>query len=195
MRLLDVLAARGEDVEDEAAARLEQLAGGAERRELLGLRLHVQERAEGADRERDTLADRRLAQVADAQVEPLGDTGHLGGGPGDREHLRRRVDPDHGDAGLGDRHRDASGADRELDDRPARRERAVDVEADVLGHRPAPGVVEARDPVVEGHADGLRATQTNSRLVLVERPPVEPAVERLGLEPGDVEQRLPTRRA
>ena len=70
VRLLDVLAARGEDVEDEAAARLEQAARRAQRAELLGLGLHVQERAERADDERDALGDGRLAEVADAEVEP-----------------------------------------------------------------------------------------------------------------------------
>ena len=52
---------------------------------------------------------------------------------------------------------------RQLDHRAAARERPVDVEADVLRNRPAPRVVERRDPVVLGH-DGFLATQTNSRL-------------------------------
>ena len=80
MRLLDVLAARCEDVEDEAAVRLEERARRAERTKLLGLGLHVQQRAEGADRERDALGDRRLAQVADAQVEAVGDARRLRAG-------------------------------------------------------------------------------------------------------------------
>ena len=43
--------ARGEDVEDEPAAGLEQLAGGAQRAQLLLLVGHVEQRAERADHE------------------------------------------------------------------------------------------------------------------------------------------------
>ncbi len=75
VRLLDVLAARGEDVEDEAAAGLEQRAGGAERAQLLVLGLHVEERAKRADDERDALVDGRLAEVAEAEVDELDDAG------------------------------------------------------------------------------------------------------------------------
>jgi hypothetical protein len=56
------------------------------------------------------------------------------------------------------RDRDASGPDAELDDRPAGRERLVDVERDVLDDARAPRVVEAGDGVVL--AQGFLATQT-----------------------------------
>ena len=164
MRVVDVLPARREDVEDEAAAGLEELARGQERVQLLLLRLHVQERAEGADRERHALGNRGLAKVADPEVEEVTDPGGLRGGARDREHLRRGVDADDLHARFRDRDCDPPRADGELDHRPAGRERLLDVEADVLRHRAAPGVVEPRDPVVERHVLGLRATQTNSRL-------------------------------
>src|SRR5688500_984870 len=67
VRLLDVLAARGEDVEDEAAVGLEEVARRTEGAQLLLLGLHVQERTERADDERHTLVDGRLAEVAEAE--------------------------------------------------------------------------------------------------------------------------------
>jgi len=75
-------------------------------------------------------------------------TGVLGG---DAEHLGRGVHADHPDAGRRDRDGDAPGADGELDHRPSGRERLLDVEVDVLGHRAAPRVVDAGDPVVQRH--------------------------------------------
>ena len=143
---------------------LEEPASRAQRAQLLGLGLHVQQRAEGADDERNAFLHRRLAQVADAEVEQGADAGCVGALAGHREHLRRRVDADHADPRLRDRDGDPPRADGELDDGAAARQRPVDVEADVLGDGPAPRVVEARDPVVQGHAAGFRATQTNSRL-------------------------------
>ena len=142
VRLLDVLAARSKDVEDEAPVRLEQLPRRAQGAQLLGLGLHVQKRAEGADRERDSLLDGGLAQVSEAQVEAAPRRRPTPRRARDGEHLRRRVDADHPDAGLRDRNRDPAGADCELDDGPAGGDREVDVEADVLGDRPAPGVIE-----------------------------------------------------
>ena len=151
VRLVDVLAARRKHVEHEPALRLEELTRGTKRPQLLGLGLEVQQRAEGADRERDPLTDGRLSQVADAQVEALGDAGRLRGGAGDRQHLRRGIDSDHVDAGLRDRNRDPAGADGQLDHGAARGESLVDVEADVLRDGPAPRVVEARDRAVQAH--------------------------------------------
>ena len=58
-----------EDVEDEAAAGLEQPADRAERRAPVVVGLHVQQRAERDDDERHALVHRRLAQVAEAEVE------------------------------------------------------------------------------------------------------------------------------
>src|SRR5581483_8359390 len=73
VRLRDVLAARGEHVEDEAPARREQAARGAEGAQLLALVGHVQQGTKRADHERHALAHRRPAQVADAEVEAAGD--------------------------------------------------------------------------------------------------------------------------
>ena len=42
-RLLDVVSTRGEDVEDEASAGLEQCAGRAQRTKLLGFGFHVEQ--------------------------------------------------------------------------------------------------------------------------------------------------------
>src|SRR5262245_33919844 len=55
VRLVDVLAARCEDVEHEVAVRIEKSVRGAEGTQLLRLRLHVQERTERADHERNAL--------------------------------------------------------------------------------------------------------------------------------------------
>ena len=54
---------------------------------------------------------------------------------------------------AGGRRRDGDppGADAELDDGPARRERLLDVEGDVLDDARAPGVVEPGDRVVGAH--------------------------------------------
>ena len=101
VRLLDVLAARREDVEDEAAVGFEQAASRAQRAELLVLGLHVQERAERADDERDALVDGWLAQVSEAEVDAAGDAGLVGGRPRHGEHRRRGVDADDVDARLG----------------------------------------------------------------------------------------------
>ena len=76
------------------------------------------------------------------------------------EHLRRRVDADHPDPGFGDRDRDPSRSDRELDDRAARRDRVIDVVRDVFRHRAAPRVVERRDLVVLSHAAFGRPRRT-----------------------------------
>jgi hypothetical protein len=111
----------------------------------------VQQRAERADHERYPLLDGRLAEVADAEVEERLDAPLPGELPGDLEHLLRLVDPDHPCPGLGDRHGDTPGADRELHDGAARVERLRHVEGDVLGHRPTPRVVDACDRVVQRH--------------------------------------------
>ena len=150
--LLDVLATRGEDVEDEAPVGLEETVCRAERSQLLLLRLHVQERAERADDERDALGHRRLAQVAQAEVDAARDAGLVGGSARDGEHRGGGVDADDLDARAGDRDRDTARPDSELDHGASGRERLVHVEAHVLGDGPAPGVVERRDPVVERQA-------------------------------------------
>src|SRR6266511_3709951 len=70
VRVLDVVARRREDVEDETAARAKQAAHGAEREPPVLVRPHVEQRPERADDQRDLLVDGRLAQVAEPQVDP-----------------------------------------------------------------------------------------------------------------------------
>ena len=82
------------------------------------VRLHVEQRAEGADHERERLVDRRVAHVAVTQVdldprECRALARHL-------EHPGRQVDADHADPGSGDRHRDPARSDAELQHRAAR---------------------------------------------------------------------------
>src|SRR5204862_302097 len=65
-----------EHVEDEPAGRLEVSRDRAQRRAAVALRLHVEQRAERADDEREPTVDRRVAHVARTQVD--GYTGELG---------------------------------------------------------------------------------------------------------------------
>jgi hypothetical protein len=81
VRLLDVVAAEREDVEDETTAGNEQRVGRAEGGELVVFRAHVQERAEGADDETHSLRDGWFAQVAETKVEPRLGSLFLGVGP------------------------------------------------------------------------------------------------------------------
>ena len=59
---------------------------GSQRAQALLLVRHVQEGAERADDEADALLDRRLAQVAEAQVEKLGEARALGLFAADVQH-------------------------------------------------------------------------------------------------------------
>ena len=177
MRLGDVLAARGEHVEDEPAAGLEQLAGGPECSQLLLLVGHVEQGAEGTDDERHALVDRRFPQIADAEIDERADAVLLGQGTRDREHPLRQVDADHGAAGLGDRNRDPARADGELDDGTVAAERLLDVERDVLDDRGAPRVVDPGDRVVEGHAGQSRRAGALVRSAVMDAA----ALEREGL--------------
>ena len=156
VRLLDVLAARGEDVEDEEPVGLEERSRRRERAGLLGVARHVQQRAERDRHERDSLRDRWGPQVADPELDPLGDAFALGVLPRDGQHAGRLVDADHLDARLRGRHRDPPGADGELDDRSARGERLVDIEAHVLPHGDGPRIVDPGDRVVESASDPVR---------------------------------------
>jgi hypothetical protein len=114
--------------------------------------------------ERNALRHGRLAQVSEAEIDAARHAGGLGGRPGDSEHPRRGIDSDDVDSRLRDGYRNAPGSDGEFDDGATRRERLVDVEADVFGDRAAPRVVERRDLVVEA-LHGFLAIHTNSRLV------------------------------
>ncbi len=156
VRLLDVLAGRREDVEDEPAARPEQLARRAQRLEPLVVVAQVEIRAERTRHERDALVDRWSSQVAEPEVEPLRDAGLPCALGADREHSGGGVDADHVRARQRGRDRDPPGADAELDDFAPGRQRLVDVEGDVLDDARAPRVVEPRDRVVG--AQGLRVT-------------------------------------
>ena len=104
--------------------------------------------AERADDERHPLVERVGAQVAEPQVEQVGDALGLGAAAAGGEHLARGIDADHADALLRDRNRDPPGADSELDDGTAGPARLGDVEVDVLGDAAAPGVVELGNRVV-----------------------------------------------
>ena len=96
VRLLDVLPARREDVEDEVPVRLEERVRRPEGAKLLLLRLHVQERAERADDERDALVHGRLAQVAEAEVERARRSrASSAASRATAQHRRGRVDADH----------------------------------------------------------------------------------------------------
>src|SRR5204862_5968814 len=120
---------------------------------------------EGADDELDALGNRRREQISEPKVDEIRDARHLRPFPADLEHAGRRVDADHADALGGDRHRNSTGADTQLDDRRRHAARLGDVEADVLGDAYAPGVVKARDRVVRVHAVML-STVTASALTL-----------------------------
>jgi hypothetical protein len=90
----------------------------------------VQERAVGAVDQRGRLLEPELAHVAEPEVEAV--AARLASL---REHRGRRVDPDHLPTDrLGHGDRDAAGAHRELDDRPVRLLRELEVEGDVLRH-------------------------------------------------------------
>ena len=95
----------------------EQLARRAQRLEPLLVVAQVEIRAERTRHERDALVDRRAPQVAEPQVEPLGDAGLARALAADREHPGRGVDADHVHAGQRGGNRDPSGSDAELDDR------------------------------------------------------------------------------
>jgi hypothetical protein len=129
----------------------EELPRRGERLQPLLVRREVEVRPERARDERHPLLDRRAAQVADPEVEPLS---HARGARllcTDLEHPRGGVDADHVHAGRRRRDRDAPRPDAELDDRAARGERLLDVEGDVLDDARAPRVVEPCNPVVCAH--------------------------------------------
>src|SRR3954464_3960736 len=82
----------------------------------------------------------------------------LGAAPGELEHGARCVDADDGDAGERGRHRNPARADSQLEHGAVALHREVDVERDVLEHRPAPGAVRRPEPVVGG-GHGLYTTR------------------------------------
>ena len=145
----DVLRPGPEDVEDEVPARLEQPVNGAHDRAAVVVGLHVQQRAERDDHERHRPLDRRVAEVAVAQIDR--DAGESGPLAGDLEHPLGEIDADHLDPLGRDRDGDPARADAELDHRAARFPRALQVERDVLDDAHRPGVVEPGDAVVGGH--------------------------------------------
>ena len=86
------------------------------------------------------------------------------------EHPLGVVDADHTDARGRDRHRDPAGADTELDDRAARRERLLDVELDVLDDAPTPRVVQLGDRVVLRHGAMLPGAMARTTRFLFMQP-------------------------
>src|SRR6266536_4462654 len=92
--------------------------------------------------ERDAFVDGGPTQIAEPQIEPVGDTGLARPELADLEHPGRGVDADHLHTGRRGGDRDPSRADAELDDRASRGERLLDVERDVLDDARAPRVVE-----------------------------------------------------
>ena len=167
VRLLDVLAAGREHVEDEVPSRRQTAPHRPDHRAPVGVGLHVQQRAERRGHEREHAVDRRIAHVAVAQVDVH--ARELCALARDLEHPRGEVDADDVDPGGRDRHGDAAGADTELEHRPAEPPCLLDVEGDVLDHRHGPGVVEAGDLVVGGHWVCFVPMQTTS-LTLFSRP-------------------------
>src|SRR5581483_5138408 len=123
------------------------------RRTAVGAGLHVEQRPERADDEREALVDRWVAEVAVAEV----DLGAGGRRPlaRDLEHPARGVDADDPHARQRDGDRDPAGPDAELEHRPAGAPRLLDVEVDVLDDAHRPGVVEPCDPIVGRHAGML----------------------------------------
>ncbi len=158
MRLLDVLLARREDVEDEMPARREMALHRAQHRAAVGVGLHVQQRTERRGHERKLALDRRVAHVAVPQVEL--DAGERRGLARDLEHPGGEVDADDLEACGGNRHRDPPGADAELEHRPAEPLHLGEIERHVLDHGHRPGVVDAGDLVVGGHL-GMLSTDAD----------------------------------
>ena len=102
---------RYEDLDDEAAARLEMRCGVLEAGDLLVLRRQVHDRVgdEIGDRERGF--DRRRGEVADRHADPL----RAGLRTQSRHHRLGQIDPVHRYAALRERQRDPSRADAELE--------------------------------------------------------------------------------
>src|SRR5262249_61333332 len=86
----DVVVARGEDVEDQAAAVDQQLARRAQSLEPLLVRVEVQERPKGAQDQRDPLAHRRRAEVPEPKLDEIGDARLFGMLTADLDHAGRR---------------------------------------------------------------------------------------------------------
>ena len=164
MGLGDVVGARREHVEDEPAARYEQLPRCTQGPQPLLVVQQVEVRAKRTGDQAHPLLDWRVREVSEPQIQELRHPRELGSLAADLEHSRRRVDPDHADPCRGGGDGDPPCPDRELDDRPARAPGLAYVEGDVLGDAPAPRVVEPRDRVVKARHAGLRATHTCSSL-------------------------------
>ena len=94
VRVANVLLARCEDVEDDPPALDQQLAGGAQRAQAVCLGGHVQQRAEGDQHQRHPLRDRRIAHVAEPEIEELLDPFGTPVLLRDLEHPGRGVDTD-----------------------------------------------------------------------------------------------------
>jgi hypothetical protein len=103
--------ARNPDLDHEAAAWLEVGSGVLEAGDLLVLRRQVPDRVEDEVGERERIVDARGREVADRHVDVVGP--RLRAQP--RDHRLRKVDPAHADTAPGQRQRDPTGADAELE--------------------------------------------------------------------------------
>ena len=99
----------------------------------------MEESPEWGGHEAHALGHRRVAEIAEAEVDQVLDAGRLRPSPADVQHPGGGVDADDGDSGEGHRDCDAPGPDPELDDGAPRFACLGDVEVDVLGDGPAPG--------------------------------------------------------
>src|SRR5215210_118925 len=115
-RFGDIVVARCEHVEREAARREEEVARRAESTEPCVVVAEVQVRAKWTRDERHALAYGRVREVAEAEVDRSRDACGRGSLGTHLEHPRRRVDADHADARRRGRNGDPAGADPELDD-------------------------------------------------------------------------------
>src|SRR5262249_57955527 len=103
------------------------------------------------------------AEISEPKVDEIGNPCLLRTLPADLEHARRGVDADHANAVRGDRHRDPTGADAELDHGRRHASRLGHIEPNVLGDAQPPGAVEARDRVVGVHAVMLSIVKASAQ--------------------------------
>ncbi len=150
MGLVDVDPVGVEHVEGERPAGLEPVVERPQHRQPLAVVTQVQERPEGHEHHREAAKVGQVAHIGldEPQVEPVGRRPLAG----QVEHDRRGVDTDDRDARERDGHGDPARADADLEHRAPAGDGLLDVERDVLGDRPAPGVVAPAEAVVRrGH--------------------------------------------
>jgi len=140
--------AEDEGVEGETPTRPQRRGDALEHLPLLLPSVQMEERAERDVDQRGRFLELELPDVAEPQLERQAGRSL----PRDLEHRRRRVDPEHGLAGLAhDFDRNAAASDHQLGDRPVRLAGERDVVGHVLGHVGGPGVVNGGPGVVFAH--------------------------------------------